>query len=41
MKHGIFFTKLFKGFRNRLMVSLQISTGNALGKVVHAVGLWP
>ena len=24
-----------------LMGSLQISTGSALGKVVHAVGLWP
>ena len=24
-----------------LMVSLQINTGSGLGKVVHAVGLWP
>ena len=34
-----FFTKCFK--RASLMGSLQISTGSALGKVVHAVGLWP
>ena len=35
-----FFTKRY-GPEIALMGSLQISAGSTLGKVVHAVGLWP
>ena len=32
---------ILKGLRITFMGSLQISTGSTLGKVVHAVSLWP
>ena len=35
-----FFLSVLSGPEITLMGSLQISTGSALGKVVHAVGLW-
>ena len=36
-----FLLSILNGPEIALMGSLQISTGSALGKVVHAVGLWP
>ena len=38
---NFFLLSFFNGPGIVLMGSLQISTGSALGKVVHALGLWP